>query len=626
MASIIHSQEQFDSLAFEISAVFDTIDYSNNSNERFIREGIQHLKELSANGENKHASTHYYMRKGYKSYYQSRYKQAAMYFDSANYFATFNIDSNMQFKSNANAGALYYTLGEYSSALVNYINGVKIATEFNPSALPTLYSNIGMLYNELGMLAKAEEYLIKNLDLLEEQNVSNEEKIKVYNVLGMIERKRKNYEAAEKWLLRAKDLAQEFEAYRDLGDIYNNLAVLEAVRENKDKELPYLKKSFDAYEKSGFLESIHTASYGLALYYFENNDFSTASSYVDQILAELHLFDANYQYNYQFHELYAKLLYEQGKYREAYDVGLIASLYRDSMQQEMLLGEAEKIELKYAVEQANKLDSLQRLEEEQRQAMQLQRIESPKKFIDSLLHEYFILYLPKDIVAGDFYFVDNVEIGDRQLIYVVAADCTGHGVPGAMVSIVGANAIKRCIQELGLEEPGEILDKLSKMVAANFSQSEETIRDGMDLALCCIEKRGEEVIKVHYAGANNPLWVINPKRKVIPENASAFREGGGFEIKANKQAIGYTEKTTSFATHTFDVEKGDVLYTFSDGFADQFGGEKEKKYKSANFRKFLLSIQDKDMDEQKSMINQEFNNWKGELEQIDDLCVIGVRL
>jgi tetratricopeptide (TPR) repeat protein len=309
---------------------------------------------------------------------------------------------------------------------------------------------------------------------------------------------------------------------------------------------------------------------------------------------------------------------------------VVYNRFRVIRKQKLVIEEKERIaiEQKELVEEKNKeiLDSIN-------YAKRLQNaILPPKKFVDSLLAENFILYIPKDIVAGDFYFVDSVELGDQQLIYIVAADCTGHGVPGAMVSIVGANAIKRCIQELGLQKPGEILDKLSKMVAANFSQSEETIRDGMDIALCCIEKKEGQIKKVHYAGANNPLWVINPNRIVVPENGTVFKEGGGFEIKGNKQAIGYTENIVPFTTHSFDAEAGDTLYTFSDGFADQFGGEHlsegkrgGKKYKSTNLRKFLLDIYNKEMEEQKKMINEEFDNWKGDLEQIDDVCVIGVR-
>lgn len=257
----------------------------------------------------------------------------------------------------------------------------------------------------------------------------------------------------------------------------------------------------------------------------------------------------------------------------------------------------------------------------------------PNKLVKSFLLESFIIYKPKDIVAGDFYFMDVIEENGKKYIYYVAADCTGHGVPGAMVSIVGANGLKRCIQEFKLRKPGEILDKQTEIVAENFSQSEERIRDGMDLALCCLEMENDRTIRVHYSGANNPLWIINLNRKVVPKQAVPFKQDGGFEIKANKQAIGYSENNSSFDTHTIELESGDTLYTFSDGFSDQFGGVTEvdrqsggKKYKSANFKNLLISLYDQDMETQKKLINTTFEDWRGKLEQLDDVCIIGVRV
>ncbi|MGM0480212.1 MAG: SpoIIE family protein phosphatase [Bacteroidota bacterium] len=248
------------------------------------------------------------------------------------------------------------------------------------------------------------------------------------------------------------------------------------------------------------------------------------------------------------------------------------------------------------------------------------------KIVSAYLVDSFIFYRPKDIVAGDFYFMDVIEESNRKLVFYAAADCTGHGVPGAMVSIVGANGLKRCIQEFELRETGKILDKLAQLVADNFAQSEEQIRDGMDLALCCLEIVDGSIQKVYFSGAHNPLWIVNPNRKTPPKNAIPFKEGGGFEIKANKQAIGYSENITPFDTTVFEVEEGDILYTFSDGFADQFGGPKYKKYKSAKFKRFLVSIHKHSIDRQKELLVREFEAWKKDTDQVDDVCVIGVSM
>lgn len=285
-----------------------------------------------------------------------------------------------------------------------------------------------------------------------------------------------------------------------------------------------------------------------------------------------------------------------------------------------VVAQKERIEAqKEIVEEKNKeiLDSIN-------YAKRLQEAIMPSQNVwKAHLPESFVYYVPKDIIAGDFYFMEVVEDQGKKLVYYVAADCTGHGVPGAMVSVVGANGLKRCIKEFGLRDPGKILDKLTEIVAENFAQSEERIRDGMDLALCCLDMKD---MKLQFAGANNPVWIINPNRKDWGAVGNPFRTGDGIEQKADKQAIGYSEELEPFTTHVIELEKGDTIYTFSDGYPDQFGGPKNKKFKSANFKKMLISLYDEPMDKQKEVIDAEFQKWRGDYEQVDDVCVIGVRV
>lgn len=239
-------------------------------------------------------------------------------------------------------------------------------------------------------------------------------------------------------------------------------------------------------------------------------------------------------------------------------------------------------------------------------AKRIQRAILPSlKLFQEKLPESFVLYKPKDIVAGDFYWMEQV---DNKILFA-AADCTGHGVPGAMVSVLCNNGLNRSVREFLLTEPGQILDKTRELVIEEFSKSEQEVKDGMDIALCSLEGN-----TMKYAGAHNPLWIIRKDAEEIEE------------IRANKEPIGNFENPTLFTSHTILLEKGDSIYIFTDGFADQFGGEKGKKFKAANFKKLLLSIQDKSMDEQKDMINQAFESWKDDLEQVDDVCVIGVRV
>jgi serine phosphatase RsbU (regulator of sigma subunit)/TPR repeat protein len=225
------------------------------------------------------------------------------------------------------------------------------------------------------------------------------------------------------------------------------------------------------------------------------------------------------------------------------------------------------------------------------------------KIVKEYLKESFVLYKPKDIVAGDFYWMEQK--GNKVLF--AAADCTGHGVPGAMVSVLCNGALNRSVREFDLSDPADILEKAREIVIQEFEKSEEDVKDGMDIALCSLEG-----MKLKYAGAHNPLWILH--------------NGEVIETKAHKQPIGKFDKLTSYTTHTFNLETGDTIYIFSDGYIDQFGGEKGKKFKAKAFRTLLLSIQDKSMEEQKEIIDDTFETWRGDLEQIDDVCIIGVRV
>lgn len=227
------------------------------------------------------------------------------------------------------------------------------------------------------------------------------------------------------------------------------------------------------------------------------------------------------------------------------------------------------------------------------------------EFMDTHMPEHFVLYKPKDIISGDFYWMDKL----GNTLFFAAADCTGHGVPGAMVSVVCSNALNKTVVELGVTEPGCILDTVRKIVVQTFEKSDKNVKDGMDISLCRLEILNS---KLEWAGANNPLWLI--------------RNNELTEIKPNKQPIGKVENPKPFTTHTLELQAGDTIYIFTDGFADQFGGEKGKKFMYKPLKNLLLSIQNNNMNEQKRMLEKEFDKWKGNLEQVDDVCIIGVRI
>lgn len=221
----------------------------------------------------------------------------------------------------------------------------------------------------------------------------------------------------------------------------------------------------------------------------------------------------------------------------------------------------------------------------------------------------FIYYRPKDIVSGDFYWLK--EISENEIL-IAAADCTGHGVPGACVSFVCNSGLNGVVADSDTTNPGQILDLTSEYVQSAFSQyGEFDVKDGMDIALCSFVKNtgGAEL---RYSGANNSICVIKRKELIV--------------LEAARQPIGSGRAKGNFFTHTLNLEKGDMVYLFTDGFIDQFGGAKNKKYKSKNFYAFLQNISQKSIAQQEELIAKEYTDWTGTNFQVDDVLIIGVQI
>ncbi len=258
---------------------------------------------------------------------------------------------------------------------------------------------------------------------------------------------------------------------------------------------------------------------------------------------------------------------------------------------------------KYALEQKDRdmTDSLiyaHRIQE----ALLPSEVYFRKQFRDS-----FILFKPKDIVSGDFYWMG--EIGDR--VFVVVADCTGHGVPGALMSMIGLKIIEKTIIEEHIEEPSEILGVLNKSLEKTFSREKNIgtiIHDGMDVGICVINKTA---MKLEYAGAFMTLYLIRDNRLT--------------EIKPDKHIIGMNPEGNKYETHMIDILPSDIFYLFSDGYADQFGGSENKKFMYRRFRYLLLTIHNFPVEDQKAILDENIRTWIGSNEQVDDILVMGFR-
>jgi len=228
--------------------------------------------------------------------------------------------------------------------------------------------------------------------------------------------------------------------------------------------------------------------------------------------------------------------------------------------------------------------------------------------ISEIIPDHFILYMPKDIVSGDFYWFK--EKGDY--IYIAVADCTGHGVPGAFLTVLGSSLLNEISTSPDMILPSSIIDELRKRLIDELSQNDsfDSTTDGMDISMARLNTKTK---KLDWTGANNPLYL--------------YRKNELIEVQSDKQPVGFFKfDMTPFSNHSIQLQEDDVFFLFTDGYYDQFGGEKGKKYKSVQLKNKIREIGNLSMQQQKEELRIEFDKWKGDLEQIDDVCIIGVKV
>lgn len=578
-----------------------------------------------------------------------------------------------------NIGFVYANQGDIPKALDYHHESLKLHEELgDKKGIAYGFNNIGFLYKKQGDIKNAFEYYHKSLKIYEEIGDKEGQAMSLNNI-GVISISAGDTTKALEYHLKSLKLYKVIEdkygmAYslHHIGSIYKTYGdpSVTSSREASlisgiNKALDYYRKSLALREEKGDKKGIASSLYCIGDIYNKQGKFKISIKYglMSLELAQ----ELGFPYRVEdAANLLSEVYEKQGKGIKALETYKLSIKMRDSMNNEANQKATAQQQAKYKYEKQKVLDDakhdkLLAAEQEEKEKQQIlagataiglglvvvflifvfnrlrvtkkqklvieeqkevveeahqeikdsityaKRIQSailpPSKLVKEYLNESFILYKPKDVVAGDFYWMEHK---DGKVLFA-AADCTGHGVPGAMVSVVCNNALNRSVREYGLTDPGQILDKTREIVIQEFEKSEEEVKDGMDIALCSIEDN-----KLKYAGANNPLWII--------------RNSEIIETKANKQPIGQFDKPVPYKTHSFDLEQDDSIYLFSDGYVDQFGGEKGKKFKSKAFRELLLCIQDKSMEQQQTIINEAFETWKGNLEQIDDVCVIGFRI
>jgi serine phosphatase RsbU (regulator of sigma subunit) len=270
-------------------------------------------------------------------------------------------------------------------------------------------------------------------------------------------------------------------------------------------------------------------------------------------------------------------------------------------EKEQALNQIEKQKVELEIRDKNITDSLL-------YAQRIQEALLPSEdYFRRHFNDSFIFFRPKDIVSGDFYWIG--EKGEK--IFVVGADCTGHGVPGALMSMIGLEIIEKTINEDNIEKPSAILAVMNRGLERTFSREKNIgtiIRDGMDIGICVIDKKKK---KVEYSGAFFPLYLI--------------RDNSLIETKGDKLIIGMNPKGISYTVNEFDLKKDDILYIFSDGYVDQFGGNENKKFMYRRFRYLLTTIHRFPLNDQKSILEDNIRTWMGRNPQLDDMMVIGFK-
>lgn len=570
----------------------------------------------------------------------------------------------------ANIGSIYINIGEFEKALYYQLKSLKIFQQIdNKEGMASSLNNIGVIYKNLSDYPKALEYNQRSLKLYEE--IGDKQGIAAsYDNIGNIYSSMEDLTKALEFQLKSFDIDQE------IGDKSGVSTILSVIAKTylKQKKYPLaLENAIKGKKLAVEIQDISAEKEATSVLYEIYKEMGNKSLALENYERFVSLRDSIFKEDNQRAITSKALEYEfekkaaadsvkhdeEKRVKDALIMAKTAQIEQDKTQKWALFGGLLLLlvsggimynrfriirKQKEIIEIKNKETEEQKaiIEEKQKEilasisyAKRLQEaILPPQSLIKQFLPESFIFYKPKDIVAGDFYWMEVVNLKngelseekknniksklkiselqtpDSQLILFAAADCTGHGVPGAMVSVVCSNALNRTVKEFGIIEPGKILDKVRELVIETFEKSESEVNDGMDISLCAYNRKTNEL---KWAGANNPLWIV--------------RKNEFMEFKPNKQSIGKIDsELISYQTHSVQLQKNDSLYIFSDGYADQFGGVKGKKFNYKNLLELILKCASLPLEKQELEIHNNLNKWKGNLEQVDDILVIGIKV
>ncbi|HLC82776.1 MAG TPA: tetratricopeptide repeat protein [Bacteroidia bacterium] len=573
-------------------------------------------------------------------------------------------------------GNVYNILGDYEKSINYYMQAVKIQeAENEKNGLAKTYNSIGVLFDWQGDHLKALEYHFKGLKLKEEIQDSNAIAMSLNNI-GNVYGSLKKLDSALLFHQKALSIRLLISDRNGMGLSYNNIGnTLSQMHKPKEALENYLT-AFKLFEENGDELNMARSSFNIGNEYFLLKEPEKGFSYVkksekladelkikelqkDVFLTLLNYYSAkgDFKNGFEYSEKFRAVndsLYNENKSKEINELNTRYETEKKEQENKSLQLEndlsnktikQQKLVTYFIItglllvsvlaffifrglkqqKKANHIISAQKHEVEHQKELvdeknkeitdsinyakriQTALLPSIETFTEILPHS-FVLFKPKDIVSGDFFWITQKD----HYVFYVAADCTGHGVPGAFMSMLGTSFLNEIINDKNITEPCDILDLLKVKIIKALKQKGEIggSKDGMDMVLCRLDKNKNELV---FAAANNPLWLL--------------RNGLIIEYKADKQPVGIgSEGFEHFTQHIVQLEKGDVIYTFSDGYADQFGGAKGKKFKYKQLENTLISLYTIPMQQHAEMLDHKFEEWKGNLEQVDDICVIGVKI
>jgi len=571
-------------------------------------------------------------------------------------------------KSKNYIGVVNLIQGNYETAISSHLLALQIYEQLERKAgIASSMVNLGVVYYYLDNLYKANDYFLKSLKINEE--IGDQDEIAgCLNNIAVIFKEMGNYTDALNYYHNSLEMSEKMGNRDGIAMSLNNIGSVYEQLQQPEKAIDYYKRSLKIKEELGNKIGMTTSLYNIAEIYIQEGKWHEANKFLEKCLG-LALGLNSHDMIMDVYKSYAAFYSKQKKYEKAFEYQSRYSSLKDSLRSGESTRQIAEMETKYKTEQkekeidllnmVNNLNKLDIINKEskvksqqavifisigtialvlilvflihnryrlKRKALALlntknrqitdsinyaKRIQlailPPKSVLEEHLKGSFILYKPKDIVSGDFYWVGR----NNGSTLFATVDCTGHGIPGAFMSMIGNTLLNQIVHENRITKPSEILEELHERVvtALNQGAKEDYSRDGMDIAICNWNIKANTL---EYAGAHIPLYHI--------------RNGKLKEIKGDRFFIGGPELKANFNNHSLALEKGDTIYIFSDGYADQKGGPKNKKFFYKPFKKMLLDIQGKSMEDQKTHLDQTISNWMENHDQIDDILIVGVKV